>query len=476
MAVGRGTAMAEQGEPLSEREQAVLEKMADGLTNREIARDLFISPNTVKVHVRNIFNKLAVSTRTEATTVAIQKGLLALPGAGAAPEGEAEAIVADTGEAASTTVGAPDEAGQSQAMDTAVPATVARPWRPTSLGMILAVGLLIGAVVTAWLLGRGAERAPTGEVEAEDAFQVEALGDTNWRTARPLPTARADMAVASIGLDLYIIGGQVEAGVINLVDVYETDSHHWLAAASKPTAVAQASAAVLFGEIYVPGGRLVDGTPTAIVEAYSPTNNAWRPVTPLPVPVAGGLALSDGSNLYLFGGWDGEQYLNSGYVYDPAAEVWQGLPPMAFARADAAGDVMGDHLFVVGGYDGQEELSVCEFFVWPEQKWLGCADMAAGRAGAGASAQGSNALFVFGGGRKGGVPGGEQYNLLEDSWSPVEMPMIPAGGSWYDLGVAAVETHIFALGGRQGESIVADNYTYIHFIQRSYLPSVGGGG
>jgi hypothetical protein len=40
----------------------------------------------------------------------------------------------------------------------------------------------------------------------------------------------------------------------------------------------------------------------------------------------------------------------------------------------------------------------------------------------------------------------------------------------------AVETHIYALGGRQGGSIVADNFTYIPLISRTYLPSVGSEG
>jgi DNA-binding NarL/FixJ family response regulator len=57
---------------LTEREVEVLHLLAMGLSNMQIAKQLIISPRTVHAHVRSIYNKLGVTSRSAATRYAIQ--------------------------------------------------------------------------------------------------------------------------------------------------------------------------------------------------------------------------------------------------------------------------------------------------------------------------------------------------------------------------------------------------------------------
>lgn len=65
-------------ETLSERETAVLRLVAVGKANKEIARALSLSEETVKAHLKNIFAKLDVADRTHAVTVAARRGIIEL--------------------------------------------------------------------------------------------------------------------------------------------------------------------------------------------------------------------------------------------------------------------------------------------------------------------------------------------------------------------------------------------------------------
>jgi DNA-binding NarL/FixJ family response regulator len=84
MAAVSGEAPARQGQPgalpsalqeLTEREREVLEQIARGLTNREIAEKMVISEKTVKTHVSNLLDKLGLEDRTRAAIWALKHGL-----------------------------------------------------------------------------------------------------------------------------------------------------------------------------------------------------------------------------------------------------------------------------------------------------------------------------------------------------------------------------------------------------------------
>jgi DNA-binding NarL/FixJ family response regulator len=64
--------------PLTARELEVLDLIAQGLTNRQIAHSLGVKEETVKMHVRNIMDKLQVQDRTEAVTLAHRRGIIHL--------------------------------------------------------------------------------------------------------------------------------------------------------------------------------------------------------------------------------------------------------------------------------------------------------------------------------------------------------------------------------------------------------------
>src|SRR5438034_11639110 len=83
--------MSNDTSQISEREREILRLVATGATNQQIAHQLNISINTVKVHLRNIFGKIGVASRTEATVFAVRSGLVQISEA-ATPTAVADAL------------------------------------------------------------------------------------------------------------------------------------------------------------------------------------------------------------------------------------------------------------------------------------------------------------------------------------------------------------------------------------------------
>ncbi|GIK55745.1 MAG: hypothetical protein HND44_03145 [Chloroflexi bacterium] len=466
--------MAELGEPLSDRELDVLRCLAKGAGNKDIAAELFISENTVKVHLRNIFTKLGAASRTEAATLALQQGLVVMPGVDIPPANGAEVRL--TSPTAETIIEPPQaSSGQNEtqfASETAVAPPAPAPSRRwpgalALLGLALLVVLIVAVIASRQT---GLITPPT-----PPPYESVDLGE-NWKTIRPLPLPRTGLAAQAIGTNVYVIGGETSGGLTPVVLALEVRSGAWREVAAKPTAVTDASAASLFGEIFVPGGRLADGQPTNVLEIYSPTNNAWRIAQSLPHPIAGGLALSDGSFLYLLGGWDGENYLDTAYRYDPVQDRWQPLPPLPSARAYLAGGTLFGILYAVGGYNGQNILAVCEQFSPQTNEWQSCPDMLRPRSRAGAATV-LNKLYVIGGEQPTSESAAfsELFDPVGQQWTILNTPVLADARTWASFGTAYVETRLYMLGGQQNGRMVADSYQYSPLVYQTFIPAASAG-
>ena len=468
--------MPAYGERLSERELDVLRLVADGAANREIADALVISPNTVKAHLRNIYTKLGVSSRTEATTVALQQRLLAL-----APLVPDDAAVVDVIAATETAIETAAPAGDSadaQAETSPIepvtdgPATRrARYWRLA----LFTVALLVILFILVQLNSVTGPATP-GTTEAVAGLADEPIADSNWYISQPLPAARASAAVAAIGLDLYLIGGSEAGGVTNRVDIFETNNRRWHDGANKPTAVTQSGAAVLFGQIYVPGGLLAVGDPTAVVEAYSPANDAWLIAADLPAPVSGAVTLADSQFLYVIGGFTSAGVTGASYAFDPGSNSWRPIPSLPTPRGNAAGGIVNGQLYVAGGRDDQETLATCERYDPVAAAWSDCPDLLQARHSAGATVI-PNRFYVLGGelgtnaGSDDRVILAEFYDPAGDSWQLVNLPESVAQANWAHFGMAGIEQRIYVLGGMIGSELTDQNLIFSPFPFQSFIPA-----
>jgi DNA-binding CsgD family transcriptional regulator len=450
--------MAEkQSNELSERELEVLTLVATGASNKEIAQKLFISANTVKVHIRNIFAKVGVSSRTEAMLWML-KNNPALP--------HPDSI--------------PPSSGQVENSQTLypIPISVAEPKQKTKppAGRIFILAVLLVLSVVSMAIGGPTLLASVAPVTAvgTDA-PVVTPSVSRWRAVTSLPSPRSGFAVAAYENSFYLISGEGEEGITGLVERYNFTNSTYETIATKPVPVADAGAVVIGGEIYVPGGRLASGLPTATLEVYNPRQNRWFKRASLPAALSGYALAAFEGRLYVFGGWDGEAYRDSVYLYEPAADTWKEVTAMPTARAFAGAAAVGGKIHVVGGFDGNGALDVNEVYI-PEQETLGqnpwsiANAMPDSRYAMGIT---NVADFIQVVGGEGGRERGEffaaiSYSVSEDEWLLLEAPRGRLGSY---LGAGAFGGEIYVFGGKVDDQVVDQNLVY-QFLYTLSIPVI----
>ena len=437
---------------LSEREIEILRLVARGLSNKEIARQLSISANTVKVHLRNVFSKLEVSSRTEATMVAVRQGWVAVDRG--APESEAVARLA--------------------AEDTAAflrprvrPVTPITSWQ--RIFLLVALVAVVTALVWTWPPPAPAEKTLDNPlVDSPRSVALAGLSNlpSRWKEEGRTSVARGRLAVVAVDGLIYAIGGETPGGVTGVVEVYDPLQRTWTLGAAKPVPVANVGGAVLDGRIYVPGGSVASGQVTDVVEVYDPKADRWEQAVRLPQPRAAYALVVHGDKLYLFGGTDGQRDVDTVFVYDPATAGWQTGRPMPTARAFAGAATLDGRIYVVGGYSDGRELDTCQVYVPGVARWESCAPMLEGQGGLGLVAVG-RALYAIGGGWEGYLVYNQWYDLDRQTWFRFETPV---SGQWRNAGAAEVDGKVYVVGGWSGK-FLSLNLAY-QATYKSFIPSV----
>lgn len=409
---------------LSAREKEILRLVATGLTNREIAQELTISPNTVKVHLSNIFEKTGVVSRTEAAMYGMEHGIVDKPG------GE-EVVVVERYSLRETL----------------------KKYRWVLLGGLLLL-IVLSVTFTTNVLLPALNPEPTVLEDVAD----------RWKELAPMPEPRAAMAAVAYDGMIYTIAGEGPESVHGDVFRYITEEDRWEQLSDKPTPVADVHGALIGEKIYVPGGRLASGEPTEILEIYDPRQDTWSQGAPLPKAISA-YALTDfEGKLYLFGGWDGEKALADVYVYDPGEDAWLEGTEMEIARFDAFAAEVEGRIFVFGGWNGQKEFRINQSvsplrLVNGENNWVDEEPLPTNLFGMSAVNL-ADKIYIFNGTSTGETEIDQMYfSVHEKKWYVVESA-VKADQPITHSAVVSVGEYIYLLGGKMQNSVINRNISY----------------
>lgn len=482
---------------ISEREREILRLVATGATNQQIAQQLNISVNTVKVHLRNIFGKIGVVSRTEATLYAVRSGLVSVERSGGATAvaDDPDELVAVSPpppqpvDPAPPTVGLPAEPAEQPepatvkpvgaesaaateptpgsqepappvvvvpALPAPEPAPPASRLNPLMIAMAAVTLVAVGGLIAVLLLRPtfvDPPPTPTSPVTLPELSE-------RWRALAPLTAPRAAFAIAAANVSgtnyLYAIGGEGPDGVSGDVLRYDVVRDSWARYSAKPTPVADVQAAVIGGQIYVPGGRTTDGL-TAVLEVYDPQSDRWTTAAPMPAPRSRYALAAVEGKLYLFGGWDGENFTNQVWQYTPDTDSWAELGPMEVPRADAGAATLDDQVYLIGGENASGLLTRHERYNPADEgqgdPWTIRAPLPEARSRM-AVAAAIDSIFVLGG--SGG--GAFSYETSRDGWQSVSLP---AKLDRSDLRAQAIGSNrIYIVGGSDAEGLSDQVFEY----------------
>ena len=202
---------------------------------------------------------------------------------------------------------------------------------------------------------------------------------------------------------------------------------------------------VLGTKIYAPGGY--NDNALNVLEIYDTVTDSWTTGAAMPGARYGAAAVALGDKLYVIGGSDGAQTVDTLWEYAPSTNTWKPRAPMSHARAFAAASAVGGKLYIIGGTDEvNEDVGYVEIYDQASDAWTSKSDLPLPRMGAAAVGL-EGYLYLVGGGYRSFLADALRYDPATDTWQ--SLPPLTHGRR--TLGLAAACGALYAISGWDGD-------------------------
>jgi DNA-binding CsgD family transcriptional regulator len=426
---------------LSERELEILRLVATGASNKEIAQRLQISMNTVKVHLRNVFEKTGVLSRTEATLYAIEHGLVTAPGQAITSEQDRPSFWLRHG------------------------SEIIR-W-----GFVALIGMVI---ILVWNANQVRNQQPSMPSVALPRI-VTATPAPLWKIHEESPIGLSGLTAVAFEGQILTFGGTMENGVNPDVFIFDPQLESWSQVSSKPTPVDHVKAAIIGERIYLPGGMTSNGTVTDVLEVYDPRTGLWEKSSSMPTGLADyGLTTYEG-RIYLFGGWDGQQISDQVYEFNPSSREWIVKSPLPVPLRELAAADSHGRIYILGGKNDRGD-SLDTYIYIPgrdhdgDQPWLPGTPMPGAADHIQAISIADN-IFIIGIRTPVLSNGGlniYQYTTQANEWAVLEPSPLAIGDA---AGVVSAGNLLYVIGGTQSKITLKTNQS-IQVIFTLNIPAI----